>query len=115
VAKAKLACNGSGSGVFPVSVFRILGTSGASRVFVQRSDVSIVLSNVVLTGLSPFSISESSVTILLEGENSLTNAGTYSTGVECAELSNVTFTAALGGSLTVEAGTSGFQRVMGHI
>jgi hypothetical protein len=35
------------------------------------------------------------------------NAGTCSTGVECAEFSNVTFTAVPGGSLTAEAGTSG--------
>jgi hypothetical protein len=83
VTDAELTCSGHEPGIS--SVLRIVGTSGASRVSVQRSEVSIVLSNVVLTGPNPFSISESSVTVLLEGENSLRNTGTYSTGVECAE------------------------------
>jgi hypothetical protein len=67
VTGAELKYNGPDSDVFSVSFFRILGTSGASRIFVQRSEVSIILSNILLTGPNPFAIWDSSVTVLSEG------------------------------------------------
>jgi hypothetical protein len=73
----------------------------------QGVKVSIILTEVQLTGLSPFLISESSVSVVLEGENSLRNAGASSTGVECGEFSNLTFASVESGSLTVEAGNGG--------
>jgi hypothetical protein len=85
----------------------VSGTSTSSSISITDSTIHVQLSGVDLNTASPFVISGSEVTIGLTGANVLKNDGAIGSGLDCRQLSNVTFASSDGGSLTGDGGGNG--------
>jgi hypothetical protein len=86
----------------------VVGKSTEFVVFVQSSSLTVVLSEVTVEGVSPFSASESSVAVVLEGQNAFVNRESlsFSAAFECLD-SNLTVSSTSAGSLVGDGGESG--------
>jgi hypothetical protein len=79
-----------------------------SVVSVRRSSgFSLELFNLSLVGSRPFTISDSDVSIVVIGVNSVSAESFQSAGIECAENSSLTFWSRSNGTLTVSGGEDG--------
>jgi hypothetical protein len=75
----------------------VIGSSTSSRVAIQGSQLTAILSNGSLTSVSPFVISNSAVTLSVEGSNNITSTSTDHAGIQCADLSNISLQTRLNG------------------
>lgn len=79
----------------------------SNSIIIESSTVQIQLSDVSISSVSAFHVSNSDLALIFRGRNTLTSTATSAPGLECSDESNITLQAASGGSLAATAGWSG--------
>jgi hypothetical protein len=106
VKASKLAsCNGTTVSV-TLTKLHLFGKTTSYSVAISGSTVEVHLTDVEISASTPIAVSNSDVTFVLSGANSLKSTSLTHAGLECQDSSAITLRSTLGGSLTAAGGSS---------